>query len=267
MMSCDRSPKQAAGAATRSGIATGVSLQAFYLGAAVAGTVLGGWLVSRYVARRRPPVAPPSARPTGLERIKPLAAAERLEPIPVDQLPGQHCARCNISPQGQESWYKLGGRVYCQACAPDQAGKAGVSLVRPTVARRKPSVNYPQTGRRTTLKPRLVKVGPVENVAGYAVWVGKRETGLTLVPEVKLEASGQAKINQSRWYVNYSRAGKPVAGPYKSVGEARRMTSLLAHFDWTRGVENFEDEEIRAVTRMVRAYREDLDFRQSVCTE
>jgi hypothetical protein len=40
------------------------------------------------------------------------------------------------------------------------------------------------------------------------------------------------------------------------------MASLLAHFDWIRGVENFADEEIRAVTRMAREYREDLDFRQ-----
>jgi hypothetical protein len=110
----------------------------------------------------------------------------------------------------------------------------------------------------------MVKVGPVENVEGYAVWTGQKDTGLTLVPEIKLEASGQAQVNKSRWFVNYDRAGKPVAGPYRSVSEARGMASLLAHFDWTRGVENFEDEEIRAVTRMAREYREDLDFKEHI---
>ncbi|MBE7556715.1 MAG: hypothetical protein HS126_37165 [Anaerolineales bacterium] len=61
----------------------------------------------------------------------------------------------------------------------------------------------------------------MENVEGYAVWTGQKDTGLTLVPEVKLEASGQAQVNKSRWFVNYDRAGKPVAGPYRSVSEAR----------------------------------------------
>ncbi len=36
------------------------------------------------------------------------------------------------------------------------------------------------------------------------------------------------------------------------------MASLLVRFDWTKGVEQFPDEEIRAVTRMARVYREGL---------
>jgi hypothetical protein len=106
----------------------------------------------------------------------------------------------------------------------------------------------------------MVKVGAVDNVAGYAVWTGKKDTGLTLVPAVKLAANGQIKIDKSRWFVHYDRAGKPVAGPYGSVDEARRMTSILAHFDWTKAVEDFKDEEIRAVTQLANDYRAEIEF-------
>lgn len=108
----------------------------------------------------------------------------------------------------------------------------------------------------------MIKVGPLENVEGYAVWTGKRDTGLTLVPEVRLAADGQAQVNKSHWYVNYDRAGKLVAGPYSSVSEARGMASLLTNLDWTRPVEQFADEEIRIVTRVTREYREDLEFKR-----
>jgi hypothetical protein len=261
-MSCDNGQKRAVEAATRSGIAAGVSKKAFYLGTAAAGTVLGGLLLSRYFSRRQQ-TSPTPVKPTTPEQVKPLTAPERIGPIAAERLPpGQRCAKCKTLAQGKGAWYNLGGRVYCQQCAQGQAGKAGVSLARPVVARRETAVKYPQTGRRTTLKPRMVKVGPVENVEGYAVWTGQKDTGLTLVPEVKVAAGGQAKINKSRWFINYDRAGKPVAGPYRSVSEARGMASLLAHFDWTRGVERFTDEEIRAVTRLTREYREDLDFKE-----
>jgi ATP-dependent protease HslVU (ClpYQ) peptidase subunit len=104
-------------------------------------------------------------------------------------------------------------------------------------------------------------VGPLENVEGYAVWTGQRDSGLTLIPEVKIAGDGQARINKSRWFVNYDRAGKPVAGPSTSVSEARKMASLLANFDWTKGVENFSDDEIRATVRLAKEYREELAFR------
>jgi hypothetical protein len=42
------------------------------------------------------------------------------------------------------------------------------------------------------------------------------------------------------------------------------MAALLAHFDWTRPVEQFTDEEIRGVTRMANEYRADLDFKQKM---
>lgn len=229
---------------------------------AAAGVLLSGLLLSHRFSRQQHGSAPSSL--PGSERVKPLAALERIEPIPTDMLPGKRCALCKAPVQGKGAWYNLGGRVYCQECAPGQANKAGVTLARPAASRSETAVKYPQTGRRTALKPRLVKVGPVDNLEGYAVWAGNKDTGLTLVPEVKLEANGQAKINKARWFVQYDRAGKPVAGPYESVGEAKGMASLLANLDWNRPVEQFADEEIRGVTRMAREYREDLDFRQYV---
>jgi hypothetical protein len=123
---------------------------------------------------------------------------------------------------------------------------------------------YTLTGRRTTLKPRLIKVGPVDNVAGYAVWTGQKDTGLTLVPEVKLAANGQVKIDKSRWFVNYDRAAKPIAGPFQSVREARGMAAFLAHFDWTRAVEDFEDDEIRQTLQMTKEYRDELNFKRQM---
>ncbi len=261
-MSCNTSSNKAASAVTRSGINQSASKKAFYLGTVMAGVLLSGLLLSRRFSRRQQDFAPPSPPLTGPERVKPLAALERIEPVTADKLPGQRCAGCKTSVQGNGAWYKLGGRVYCQECAGGQANKAGVTLTRPAASRHETTIKYSHTGRPTSLKPRLVKVGPLENVEGYAVWTGKRDTGLTLVPEVKLEANGQAKVNKSRWFVNYDRAGKSVAGPYNSVSEARGMASLLAHFDWTRPVEQFQDEEIRSVTCMTREYREDLEFKR-----
>ncbi len=258
-MSCNTSSNKAAGgAALRSGIAPGASKKAFYLGTAAAGLFLSGLLLSRRFSRRQQGSAPPSL--TDPEQVKPLAAPKRIEPVPADMLAGQRCAGCKTPAQGKGAWYNLGGRVYCQECAGSRAGKAGVTLARPVTSGHETVVKYPQTGRATSLKPRLVKVGPLENVEGYAVWTGKRDTGLSLVPEVKRAASGEAQINKSRWFVNYDRAGRPVAGPYESVNEARGMASLLAHFDWAKDVESFNDDEIRAVTRLANEYREELEF-------
>lgn len=259
-MSCDKGQKRAVVAASRSGIAAGVSKKAFFIGTAAAGTVLGGLLLSRYFSGRQQPIASPG-KPDALTQVKALAAPERIAPIAADALPGQRCAKCKAEAQGSGAWYKLGGQLFCQSCAQGLAGQAGVSLARPARPRPETTLNYPQTGRRTTLKPCLVKVGPLENVAGYAVWTGQKDTGLTLTPEVKPAASGQVQINKSRWFVNYDRAGKPLAGPYRSVSEARGMASLLAHFDWTKGVESFKDGEIRAAGRMAKEYREELDFK------
>lgn len=260
IMTCSTFSHKAAGAATQSGITPGTRKRAFYLATAAAGLFCSGLLLARRFSRRQQGSALPSL--TGPEQVKPLAALDRIEPVAADKLSGQRCAGCKTPAQGKGAWYNLGGHVYWQECALGQANKSGVTLTRPAASRYTTVVRYSQTGRPASLKPRLVKVGPVENVEGYAVWTGKRDTGLTLVPEVKLEANGQAKINKSRWPVNYDRAGKPIAGPYTSVSEVRGMASLLAHFDWTKEVENFGDEEIRQTLKMTREYREGLEFEE-----
>ena len=107
-----------------------------------------------------------------------------------------------------------------------------------------------------------MKVGPGNNVEGYAVWCGNKNTGLTLIPAIKIGVGGQAKINQARWFVYYDRVAKPLAGPYNSIGESREMVSLLAHFDWTNEVENFSDEDIHQILKMIQEYRQELDFKR-----
>ena len=260
-MACDRSLRQVTDVATRNGVSGGTSKKAFYLAAGAVGTLLGGWLFRRYVFPGQP-TSPPLARSTEPEGIKSLATPERIEPVPIDRLVGQRCVQCRRPAQGKGSWYDLNGRLYCQACAEGQAEEVGVQLVRPTEAKPGTNFKYPRTGRWTSLKPRTVKVGPVDNVAGYAVWTGKKDTGLTLVPEVKLTGSGQVKIDKSRWFVNYDQVSKPIAGPYESVRQARVMAALLAHFDWTKNVEDFSEGEIREISQLTQDYRQELGFQR-----
>jgi hypothetical protein len=260
-MACDRGQRQVAEAATCNGISGSSSKKAFYLATVAAGTLLGGWLFRRYFFPGQP-TSPPLARPTEPEGVKSLAAPERIEPTPTDRLVGQRCAQCRRPAQGKGSWYNLNGRLYCQACALGQAEKARVQLVRPATAKPGTNLKYPQTGRRTSLKPRIVQVGPVDNVAGYAVWTGQKDTGLTLAPEVKMAANGQAKINKSRWFVNYDQVSKPIAGPYESVRQAGAMAALLAHLDWTKNVEDFSEGEIRQISHLTQDYRHELEFKR-----
>lgn len=53
-----------------------------------------------------------------------------------------------------------------------------------------------------------------------------------------------------------------MAGPYSSLNEARGMAALLAHFDWTKPVEEFRDEEIKTIVGLATQFREDLEFAQ-----
>ena len=86
-MACDRGLKQVAEAATRNGVGAGVSKKAFYLAAATAGTLLGGWVFRRYFFSGQP-TSPPLARPTETDGVKALEAPKRVEPIATDRLAG-----------------------------------------------------------------------------------------------------------------------------------------------------------------------------------
>jgi hypothetical protein len=112
--------------------------------------------------------------------------------------------------------------------------------------------------RRTTLEPKSITVGPLDNLAGYAVLARGQDTGLSLTPEVKVEAGGQVRINRARWFVNYNQAGTAIAGPFESVKQAQGMASLLANLDWNRHVEEIPEEDVRTASAMGREYREEL---------
>lgn len=88
-----------------------------------------------------------------------------------------------------------------------------------------------------------------------------KETGLTITPSFKIDSSGQVQVNRKSWFVNYSRVGQPVGGPYQSVKEAEGLASELAQFDWTKPIERFSDDEIRGVVWVANEYREDLKFK------
>jgi hypothetical protein len=258
-LSCQRIANRLAQAATRVGISDQASRRTFYLGLATAGLLAGLLGVGPFWLRRQLR-AVGGASVAGSSTVKTLSSLDRVEPIPTERLAGRRCANCRASSQDKRGWwYDLRGQAYCQDCAPDQAGKVGVSLALPTSAKSAPALPKYQEGRRIQLKPTLLSVGPLDHLEGYVVTAGGKETGLTITPEFKTEA-GRVRVNQARWYVNYQRAGKPVAGPYSSLNEARSMAGLLAQFEWNRPVEDFSDNEIRAVAQVAAVYREELSL-------
>ena len=73
-------------------------------------------------------------------------------------------------------------------------------------------------------------------VEGYTVLraCDRQETGLTITPAFKIEGNGQVQVNRKSWFVNYSRVGQPVGGPFRTRQEAEGLASELARFDWNR---------------------------------
>ena len=94
-----------------------------------------------------------------------------------------------------------------------------------------------------------------------------QDTGLSLTPEVKVEAGGQVRINRDRWFVNYNQAGKAIAGPFESVKQAQGMASLLANLNWTRRVEEIPEQDVKTAAELARWYRKELGFKNIVYTE
>lgn len=270
MMSCETGMRQMALVAVQGGgIPANSSKKGFFVGATLAGTLLGGLLFS-YQRRRqgqtRSATKTTSAPPA---RLPILSGPERVEPIPPNELSGQSCAQCQNSPQHRPGpWYRLQGQTYCQDCAQDQARQAGVNLMPPPAMAAStiisPNSFRPKAylSRRTTLKPKSIKVGLIDNLEGYAVLVKGQDTGLSLTPEVKVEAGGQVRINKARWFVNYDQAGKAIAGPFESVKQAQDMASLLANIDWTRSVEEVPQEDVKTAAEISRIYREELGFKK-----
>ena len=110
-----------------------------------------------------------------------------------------------------------------------------------------------------TLKPGQVRVGPTE-VEGYTVLRAhdRRETGLIITPAFKVDSSGQVQVNKTSWFVNYSKVGQPVGGPFRTLQQAEGLASELARLGWNRAIEEFSDEEIRGLVRLANNYRNGL---------
>lgn len=264
-MSCARNSKKVAAAAAGAGISSRVSQRAFSLGAA---GLLGGLLLARHFVRqyrlvsalasvRRPATA------SRLGRIQVLAGQERVEPLAAGHLVGRRCAGCQAAAERKSGlWYNIGGQSYCQDCAPGRAKNAGVSLAVPapsTSPSSGPGRQLP-VGRRIRLKPGWVNLGAIKNLDGYSVVLSnERPTGLTISPGFKVEGDGQVTIIKDRWFVNYDLAGKPLAGPYDSLNQAKGMAALLAALDWNRPMQDFAAEEVRLITALENSYRAGIE--------
>lgn len=271
-MSCGQTSNQAADAATHIGIARSVSKKSFYVGAATVGllTAAGFWLSRRLLRQygalstgpsNQTQITPGSAA-AGSSRVKTLPGQERIETIPPDKLSGRHCAKCRAEAGSKHgAWYSIQGQNYCQDCAQEKARKVGANLVPPSgeaVTMTLPK--FSTKGRRVTLKPTWINAGGLKNLDGYEVFLtdGTR-TGLTLMPEVKIDENGVVTINKTRWFVNYDRAGRAIGGPYESLNQARSMASMMAQFNWMRSIEEFSNEELEAITRAANSFRADLE--------
>lgn len=264
-MSCATNSRKVAAAAAGGGISGSVSKRAFYLGAAA--SVLGGLLLARQVLRQYRLVSAltsgrrAAGRPPG--RVQVLAGQERVEPLPPDKLAGRRCAGCQARTENKSGlWYSLQGQLYCQDCAPGRVKKAGVSLAVPTPAVQLASGpgKQPPVGRRIRLKPGWVSVGAIKNLDGYTVLLSNgQSTGLTISPGFKVEGDGQVKLTQDQWFVNYDLVGKPLAGPYDSLNQAKGMAALLATLDWNRPMQDFAVEEVRLIAALENSYRAGIE--------
>ena len=191
-MSCNTATRRLANAATRSGVPASVSQKSFYLGLVVVGTLLGSLLLSGQRRRQGQARSAPKTTAAPPARLPILSGPERVEPIPPNELREQPCAQCRTSSQHKPGpWYRLqgqshstgSGQAYCQDCAQDKAREAGVSLVPPPATAAStilsPKSFHPKAylPKRTTLKPKTIKVGPLDNLEGYAVLVRGKTPG------------------------------------------------------------------------------------------
>ncbi|MCL4303509.1 MAG: hypothetical protein KJ077_47930, partial [Anaerolineae bacterium] len=233
------------------------SRKTFYIGATTAGALISGLALRQFLRERTAPSGAPAQSISRLisqsesSKIQTLPGLRKITPASLEQLGGQHCGTCGLNPDSKVGpWYIIRRQAYCHDCAREEAQKEGMELVSPA-----PSV--PSTmgtsvshwanpmGRRVRLQPGWVNTGVVKNVDGYIVLDGHsgKPTGLVIAPGVKIDSTSQPSVNTTRWYVNYDRINKALAGPYESVNQAKAIASILANFDWNRPMEEFSKEE------------------------
>ena len=231
-MSCNRGMRRAAAAACRAGLPAAASRAAFFLGA---------WLLARLAVKTR--------RRWGkhVDPV-PLAAPDRIKPIAAKALAGQSCRQCGAVSQDRGGlWYRVGGVVYCQPCAPEAARQAGAVLLGPGVSDAKSPLPVLVAGQ-TVLKPAQVQAGAL-SLAGYAVYVYGRDTAL------RLTRGGSVGDDQPQWFVVWGRSGQAIGGPFASIKEAEGLAGALTRLNWNRPIEEFSQAEIREAVRLAREYR------------
>ncbi len=251
-MSCNKVPKLVATAAAKVGIAASTSWRTFYTGA----TRGKQWLKTLLQACKEQATLPQPSGP-----LPTLSGLERINPLQPDELRGRQCAQCQSAPQRKSGlWYRIEGKTYCRDCAPAKAKLAGASLTAPTVSR--PDIDFGELHqstfkpKRTTLKRKIVRTDVVDNLEGYAVLAGGKETGLSLVPNVTVsQKEGRVTVDKKHLLVHYDQANRAVAGPFKGVNQAQGMASLLVRFDWTRPPDEFTAEELDLIKAMSKNYR------------
>ncbi len=255
-MTCNSIVRRAANAATGSGIP---GRKSFYLGvAAAAGAMLGGGLLWQ---RRQQPLPSPPPPAQAASPVRPLAGREQVGPLPNNN--EGTCARCRASGQDKKGfWYSINAQTCCQDCAPEAARKAGVTLTVPPPPK-SPDIPHLPQAKRVILKPKKVKIGSLEIESFSVLTNAGRETGLRLLPGFKASKK-QVKVNKAKWFVWFDQAGRPIAGPFGSIRQAKGLASLMAHFDWTRPAEEFTAQQIQAVVRIGNRYRENVEFEEEM---
>lgn len=257
-MSCTRSSWRVAAGAGRNGLSRLGSRRAFY---AAAGVVIAGAGLAALGRRHRGSAPATEGLPARLQTLPPPG---RVKPLRAEEATGQTCARCGAAGSTQTGhWYLIGGRPCCQDCAPAQAQRHGVTLSAET--RDEPPLLLSTLAawwprRPTTLQPVTVASGGISGLAGYAVLTGGKRSGLSLMPEVRAD-QGQLRIDAQRWFVNYDRANKPLAGPFTSREQAQTAASLLCNFNWNRDAADFSGAEVAGVKAML------IEFRQKIREE
>ncbi len=253
-MSCIRSSGRVAAGAVQNGLSRLGNRQAFY--AAAGSVIAGAGLV--VLGRRRRAVSSGDGWPIGLQT---LMSPGRVNPLRAEDAAGRTCARCGAAGSTQKGhWYLIDGQPTCQDCAPAQAQRHGVTLSadapdEPPLQLSALAAWWPR--RPTTLQPVTVASGGVSGLAGYAVLTGGKPSGLSLMPEVRTDQE-QLRVDERRWFVNYDRASKALAGPFSSREQAQTAASLLCNFNWNRDVADFSAEEVAGVKALLIEFRKKI---------
>lgn len=313
-MSCNRGAEKVSLIGRMScGIGQLAGKRGFYAGLALGSTgLLGAGLValSRWRTRARPDSEPPwqpvengpePDQPAGagfnLRAIPQLPTRTKLKPVARPLAATEQCVTCRTPANTKPGpWYHVGGRLYCQDCAPEAARQAEVDLVAPeppaingiktdrlpawrdTIGLPAPAPAHLPVERRvnTQLRSSRVRVYAGEAADGPAFVVvrqgfvvvrpdrhnpdGVTDTGLAVVPGLKVDGSGAHILEDTaEWHLVHIQSGKTIPGAtYGSLAQAGLLAGVLAQLDWNRAEGELSTAEIRQVGATISLYNQSL---------